>query len=121
MSYPSIRTVPRPGSYSRGTRWVIVVLPAPEGPTSAVIRPAGARKLTSLRTHVSPARSGMGRATDSSEARDTSLAAGYRNDTPSNSIAGAIPFPERPAGRAAAFGRPALSGVGGRTPKRRAA
>ena len=39
-----MRTVPWSGSYSRDTRWVIVVLPAPDGPTSAVSCPGGAGK-----------------------------------------------------------------------------
>ena len=71
-----MRTVPDTGSYSRGTRWVIVVLPAPDGPTSAVSFPAGARKLTSRSTQVSAVRSGSASVTCSSDGSDTSLAAG---------------------------------------------
>ena len=55
----------------------MVVLPAPDGPTSAVSCPAGAVKLTSRSTSWAAAgRSGTGSAIDSSEASDTSLAAG---------------------------------------------
>ena len=55
----------------------MVVLPAPEGPTSAVSCPAGAVKLTSRSTSCPvPGRSGAGSAIDSSEASDTSLAVG---------------------------------------------
>ncbi len=67
-----------------------MVLPAPDGPTSAVSVPAGTRKLTSLSTQCVPARSGSGSAIDSSEASDTSLAVGYRKQTPSNSMSGAV-------------------------------
>ena len=76
-SWPPIRTVPSWGSYSLATRWVMVVLPAPDGPTSAVSCPAGAVKLTSCSTLLPlPARSGAGSAIDSSDASDTSLAVG---------------------------------------------
>ena len=68
---------------------MIVVFPAPDGPTSAVSFPLAAVKLTSLSTHASPGRSGAGSATDSSEASDTWLAAGYRNHTLSTSLPGA--------------------------------
>ena len=54
-----------------------MVLPAPEGPTSAVSLPGGARKLTSCSTPAAASvRSGAGSAIDSSEASDTSLAVG---------------------------------------------
>ena len=49
-SWPPMRTAPSSGSYSRDTRWVIVVLPAPDGPTSAVSCPGGAWKVTSRST-----------------------------------------------------------------------
>ena len=72
-----MRTAPWSGSYSRDTRWVIVVLPAPDGPTSAVSCPAGAVKLTSRSTGwAGSSCSGTGSAIDSSEASDTSLARG---------------------------------------------
>ena len=85
-----MRTVPSSGSYSRAASAVIVVLPAPDGPTRAVSWPDGAVKLTSCKTPAAEAgRSGAGSAIDSSEASDTSDADGYRNDTSSNSISGA--------------------------------
>jgi hypothetical protein len=56
---------------------VIVVLPAPDGPTSAVSCPGGAVKVTPRSTGwAAPACSGAGSAIDSSEASETSLAAG---------------------------------------------
>jgi hypothetical protein len=69
---------------------VIVVFPAPDGPTSAVSFPAGTPKVTSRSTHASLGRSGAGSVTDSSEASDTSLASGYRNHTPSTATPGAF-------------------------------
>ena len=70
-------TAPSSGSYSLDTRWVMVVLPAPDGPTSAVSCPGGAWKVTPRSTGWAlPAFSGAGSAIDSSEASDTSLAAG---------------------------------------------
>ena len=66
--------------------------------------------LTSCRTPaVAPWRSGAGSAIDSSEASDTSLAVGYRNDTWSNSISGAR-APAAGAGSTIASGRSAISG-----------
>ena len=54
-----------------------MVLPAPDGPTSAVSCPGGAVKVTPRSTGwAAPARSGTGSAIDSSEASETSLAAG---------------------------------------------
>ena len=54
-----------------------MVLPAPDGPTSAVSWPDGAVKLTSCRTPAAEAgRSGAGSAIDSSDASDTSAAVG---------------------------------------------
>src|SRR5262249_7758976 len=91
-SNPPMRTAPSFGSYSRDTRWVIVVLPAPDGPTRAVSCRAGAAKLTSCRTpRLASVRSGVGSAIDSSDARLTSEAAGYRNDTWSNTMSAAVP------------------------------
>ena len=46
MSWPSMRTAPACGSYSRGSSWAIVLLPAPLCPTSATDSPAATRKLT---------------------------------------------------------------------------
>ncbi len=43
-SVPPMRTLPPVTSYSRATSAVIVVLPAPEGPTRATLLPAGATK-----------------------------------------------------------------------------
>ena len=114
-SCPPIRTVPRTGSYSRGTRCVIVVLPAPDGPTSAVSFPAGTWKVTSRSTHASPGRSGAGSAAGSSEASDTWLAAGYRNHTPSTSTPGA----SRVCASGYASGRSAISGSRSRISKTR--
>ena len=54
-----------------------MVLPAPDGPTSAVSCPGGAVKLMSRSTGwAGPSCSGTGSAIDSSEASDTSLARG---------------------------------------------
>ena len=92
-SCPPIRTAPRTGSYSRGTRCVIVVFPAPDGPTSAVSFPAGTWKVTFRSTHASPGRSGAGSVTGSSEASDTWSASGYRNHAPSTSTPGAPSAP----------------------------
>ena len=56
---------------------MIVVLPPPEGPTSAVSWPEGAVKLTECSTsRLASGRSGAGSAIDSSEASETSLAFG---------------------------------------------
>ena len=100
-----------------------MVLPAPDGPTSAVSWPDGARKLTSCRTPAAAAgRSGTGSAIDSSEASDTSDADGYRNDTSSNWISGAACSPPSPgtrAGSTTASGRSAISGLRSSTSKTR--
>ena len=70
-------TAPSFGSYMRETSWVIVVFPAPDGPTSAVSWPAGARNETSCSTPwAASARSGVFSAIDSSDASDTSAAVG---------------------------------------------
>ena len=45
-STPPSRTVPPLTSQNRGTRLAAVVLPPPEGPTSATVAPAGTSKLT---------------------------------------------------------------------------
>ena len=59
-STPPMRTTPSVGSYSRDTRWVSVVLPAPDGPTRATSCPGRAVNETSLSTWVSSACSGCG-------------------------------------------------------------
>ena len=80
ISAPPILTTPLVGSYIRDTRWVIVVFAqaAPDGPMSAVSFAAGATKLTSVSACWPEAklRSGTGSAIDSSEASETSDAAG---------------------------------------------
>ena len=77
MSWPPMRTAPSFGSYIRETSWVIVVLPAPDGPTSAVSLPAGAVNETSCSTPAAASvRSGCLSAIDSRDARDTSAAVG---------------------------------------------
>ena len=49
MSWPSTRTAPDCGSYSRGSSWAIVLFPAPLCPTSATTSPAARVKLTDWR------------------------------------------------------------------------
>ena len=44
-----MRAAPLSGSQNLKKRWAIVVLPAPEGPTSATVLPAGMTRLTSSR------------------------------------------------------------------------
>ena len=61
-----------------------MVLPAPEGPTRATSWPGSAVKVTSKRTCWEAVVSST--ATDSSEASETSSAAGYRKSTWSNSM-----------------------------------
>jgi len=73
-SAPAMRTAPLVGSYIRVTSWEMVVLPAPDGPTSATIAPAGTVNDTSCR--VSATGSWRSVATASREAKDTSSAAG---------------------------------------------
>src|SRR5471030_1334466 len=63
----------------------MVVLPAPDGPTSAVMVPGRTSNDTSKSTCWLGAWSRT--ATDSREASDTSLAVGYLNDTLRNSTA----------------------------------
>ncbi len=58
----------------RGTSWLIVVLPAPDGPTRATISPGSARNDTPRSTSCDAALSRT--ATSSSEASDTSPAVG---------------------------------------------
>ena len=49
-SIPSTNTVPRGGSYSRGSRLMSVDLPEPVGPTTASVSPAATRSDTSRST-----------------------------------------------------------------------
>ena len=79
-SVPAMRTAPDVGSYIRLTSCDTVVLPAPDGPTSATMEPAGTSNETSC--SVSAVGSLRCPATDSREASDTSSARGYRNVTP---------------------------------------
>ena len=54
MSCPSIRTLPRSGSKKRKVRLTIVLLPEPEGPTSATVLPCGTSAAsTSARSAIS--------------------------------------------------------------------
>ena len=46
-SSPSNRTTPSSGSQKRMKRWAMVVLPAPEGPTSASVSPGRTVSVTS--------------------------------------------------------------------------
>src|SRR5680860_1163608 len=73
-STPPTRTTPDDGSYSRETSAVIVVLPAPEGPTRATSSPGAALRETSCST--SPPASRSTALTSSSDARETSSAPG---------------------------------------------
>ncbi len=73
-SMPSMRTAPERTSYRRGTSWLIVVFPAPDGPTSATSSPGRAVNETSKSTWPDGDWSRM--ATDSSEASETSSAVG---------------------------------------------
>ncbi len=73
-SVPAIRTAPSVGSYMRVASWDIVVLPAPDGPTSATVAPAGTVKLRFV--SVSCVGSLVRAATDSRDASDTSDAVG---------------------------------------------
>ena len=50
MSCPSIRTLPRSGSKKRKVRLTSVLLPEPDGPTSATVRPGGTVRLTPFST-----------------------------------------------------------------------
>src|SRR3954447_10759153 len=83
-SCPSIRTAPSVASYRRGTSIDIVVLPAPDRPTSAVIVPGSAVNDTPLSTQ-SDGSSVRTTSSPSNEAIDPSVPAGYRNQTSSKS------------------------------------
>src|SRR6266550_133206 len=110
-SWPPTRTDPERTSYTRGTSWLIVVLPAPEGPTSATSWPGAAVNETPCSTSWLGAWSST--ATSSSEASDTSAAVGYENRTSWNSIERA------PVGNVAASGASAISGGRSSTSKTR--
>ena len=73
-SCPPTSTRPPVTSYTRGSSWLIVVLPAPDGPTSAISSPGSARNDTACSTCADGAASST--ATSSSEASDTSAADG---------------------------------------------
>src|SRR5581483_1475357 len=85
-SWPSMRTDPDVTSYSRGTRCDSVVLPAPDGPTSAVMVPGSAVNDTPRSTGAvgSPVPDPSGRGA-SRLGMDTADAAGYWNHTSSTS------------------------------------
>src|SRR6266550_3761583 len=110
-SWPPTRTDPERTSYTRGTSWLIVVLPAPEGPTSATSWPGAAVNETPCSTSWLGAWSST--ATSSSEASDTSAAVGYENRTSSNSME------REPARSATASGPSAISGGRSSTSKTR--
>src|ERR1044072_2621156 len=74
-SMPSISTVPAVTSYSRGTSDDMVVLPAPDGPTSAVMVPGAAVNDTPRSTQSDGPVSATA-VTVSSDATDTSDPAG---------------------------------------------
>ena len=65
---------PKVTSYRRGTRALIVVLPAPDGPTKAVMVPDLAVKVKPFKT--TPLSTVSGFATDSSEESEISSAFG---------------------------------------------
>jgi len=94
---------------------VIVVLPAPDGPTSAVSCLAGAVKLTSCSTpRLASVRSGCGSAMDSSDASDTSDGGGYRNETCSKAMSAGPPGPDPLSCPATTSGSaPGLSSISG--------
>ena len=73
-SRPLILMAPDWTSYRRGKSWLMVVLPAPDGPTSATSWPGSAVKVTSNSTWLDTV--GSRTATDSSEASETSSALG---------------------------------------------
>ena len=54
MSFPDTRTTPASGAVKPAMMRRIVVLPEPEGPSSAWNSPAGTSKATSWSTGVSP-------------------------------------------------------------------
>ena len=64
-STPPTLTLPESTSQKRGTRLAAVVLPPPEGPTSATVEPAGTSKLMS--TSASPEAPGYAKPTCSKE------------------------------------------------------
>ena len=106
-----MRIEPAVGSYRRATSEVMVVLPAPLGPTSATSVPGSTVKETPCSTGPLPRRSPV--AMLSSEARETSSAEGYENDTSSTSTR------TGPAGTGRASGASATSGFRSSTSKTR--
>ena len=85
--------VPSSGSYSRSSSAVRVVLPAPDGPTSATNSPGETSRLTPSSagpTGLSPSVDGSG-AAGASDARAAASVGGYVNRTSRNST--------RPTGR----------------------
>src|SRR5207248_1545147 len=104
-SCPPTSTAPPLTSYRRAASAVIVVLPAPDGPTSAVICP----DLTVNDTPFSTVWDGVASrtATDSRDASETSSALGYPKTTSSNCTTSA------PGARSTAFGASAT--IGGRS------
>ncbi len=87
-SRPSIRTAPSSTSYRRGTRYVIVVLPAPLGPTNAASCPGKMCIETSSSVHSRtwPSVAAAGATSPSSgSASATSGGSSYRNRTWSSS------------------------------------
>ena len=88
----------------RGTSNALVVLPAPEGPTSATSSPGATLKLTSRRIQALSSSRSVAPVCSSSEAIDDIAADGWRNQTWSNST--------RPTGstRSTAPGRLEISG-----------
>src|SRR5580704_9541685 len=75
-SCPSMRTAPDVTSYRRGINDVRVVLPAPDGPTRATVLPGDAVKLTPRRIQSDGTSDRAAATSASSEAIDTSVAAG---------------------------------------------
>ena len=82
-SWPSTRTSPALTSWMRGTSSAVVVLPAPDGPTSATSSPGATVKLTSRRIQSLSVVVG-GDDASSSDAIDDTAADGWRNHTWSN-------------------------------------
>src|SRR5664280_361478 len=78
-SSPLMRIDPDRTSYRRGSNWLMVVLPAPDGPTRATNWPGSAAKVTSNSTCWETVVSST--ANDSSEANETYSAEGKRKST----------------------------------------
>ena len=86
-----------------------MVLPAPDGPTSAVMVPGLAVKVSPFRT--TPLSTVSGFATDSSEESEISSAFGYAKETFLNSTAKSLPT------NSLAFGRSCTMGAKSKTSK----